>query len=113
MNKTIVLIWGLVTILPFIFFLYMTLTMFGMEPSDHEAFELQFDFIFKLGMWVNGVTMVLLVSYLVYLFKTSRVPKDKKALWAVVLFMGHAISMPIFWYIYIWSPTKKGTGHGV
>ncbi len=42
-----------------------------------------------------------------YLFKTDVVPQDKKALWAVVLFLGNMISMPIFWYLYIWTKLKE------
>ena len=32
--------------------------------------------------------------YIVFLFKTDRVPRDKKALWAVVLFLGNILAMP-------------------
>jgi hypothetical protein len=46
---------------------------------------------------------VLIFVYIRYLFKTDTVPKDKKALWAVVLFLGNMISMPIFWYLYVWK----------
>ena len=45
--------------------------------------------------------------YIFYLFKTDVVPQDKKALWAVVIFLGNMISMPIFWYIYIWKKVKE------
>mgnify|MGYP001496655692 CR=1 FL=1 len=48
--------------------------------------------------------MALIVSYIVCLFKTSNVPNDKKPLWAVVIFMGHFLAMPIFWYLYVWRP---------
>jgi hypothetical protein len=35
-------------------------------------------------------------------FRNDRVNKDMKVLWAVVLFMGSFIAMPIYWYLYIW-----------
>lgn len=44
----------------------------------------------------------LLIFYIIYLFKTERVPNDKKTLWAVVLFLGNIFAMPFFWYLYIW-----------
>lgn len=105
-KKAIALTWGLATVLPFLFIIYITYAMFGMDPSDHETFQLQFDFNFRLGTWINAGTVGLLISYIIYLFKTGHVPKDKKVLWAVVLFMGNAVSMPIFWFIYVWLPIK-------
>jgi len=52
------------------------------------------------------VTMLLMFGltafYIVFLFKTDRVPQDKKALWAVVLFLGNILAMPVFFYLYIW-----------
>jgi hypothetical protein len=39
---------------------------------------------------------------MVNVFRNDRVDKDKKVLWAVVLFMGNMIAMPIYWYLYIW-----------
>jgi hypothetical protein len=52
---------------------------------------------------------VLIVVYIVHVFKTDRVPQDKKALWAVVLFLGNIVAMPIYWYLYIWSKPKPVT----
>jgi hypothetical protein len=105
MNKTIALAWGAASVLPFAFMLFF-MTSIMIEPStdDFEEHSAQFDFVFQIGMWANASIFALLISYIVYLFKTDHVPKDKKALWAVVLFMGHVLAMPIFWYIYVWSP---------
>lgn len=50
--------------------------------------------------WVWG----LLAFYLVHLFKTDVVAKEQKALWAVVLFLGNMLAMPVYWYLYIWRP---------
>ncbi|NLG84554.1 MAG: hypothetical protein GX493_08130 [Firmicutes bacterium] len=44
--------------------------------------------------------------YIVNVFNTDLVDKDKKALWAVVLFFGNIIAMPIYWYLYIWREPK-------
>lgn len=49
----------------------------------------------------------LLIYYIRHLFKTKLVPNDMKALWAVVLFLGNMIAMPVFWYHYIWTPAWK------
>ncbi len=38
----------------------------------------------------------LTVFYIVHVFRTDRVPADKKALWAVVLFLGNLLAMPFY-----------------
>ena len=52
----------------------------------------------------------LIAFYIVYSFKTDRVPQDKKALWAAVLFFCGMVAMPVFFYLYIWpeaGPDQK------
>ncbi len=44
----------------------------------------------------------LLVFYIYNLFKNENVKSDQKVLWALVLFMGNMMAMPIYWYLYIW-----------
>jgi hypothetical protein len=63
-------------------------------------------------LWMMG----LLAIYIVNVFKNDRVTDDKKALWAVVIFLGNIIAMPIYWYLYIWREpgpsleTSQGSG---
>jgi hypothetical protein len=52
---------------------------------------------------------VLIAFYIAYLFKTDRVPQDKKALWAVVLFLGNMLTMPVFFYLYVWPSHRPTT----
>lgn len=44
----------------------------------------------------------LMAFYLVYLFKTKRVPENTKALWAVGVIVGGVVAMPAFFYLYVW-----------
>jgi len=46
---------------------------------------------------------VLCAICIIDVFKSDRVVKDKKTLWAVVLFMGGIFACPVYWYIYIWK----------
>jgi hypothetical protein len=57
-------------------------------------------------------TFGLLAFYVTFLFKTERVPQDKKALWAAVLFLGNMVAMPVFFYLYVWPDEwpRKTTG---
>jgi glucan phosphoethanolaminetransferase (alkaline phosphatase superfamily) len=52
--------------------------------------------------------LALTVFYIVNIFRNDRVEKDKKARWAIVIFMGSAIAMPIYWYLYIWKEANAG-----
>lgn len=49
-------------------------------------------------LWIISLT----IFYMANVFRNDRVNKDMKVLWAVVLFMGSIIAMPIYWYLYIW-----------
>ena len=69
-----------------------------------------FGIIFPLHLLTMVEIAALLVIYIVYLFRTSRIEQDKKVLWAVVLFLGSIIAMPVFWYLYMWKALEQGAG---
>ena len=102
-------LWGGVTLLPvvYMFYFFASFGPSGGQVNPEEA-RAQFDFLWRLHMATMALILGLLVTYIVYLFKTEHVPKDKKALWAVVLFMGNMVSMPVFWVLYVWQPLKRG-----
>jgi hypothetical protein len=107
MRKTLALFWLIATLLPFAhivyFIIYMT-SMWGIEAQDFQQQREQFDVLFRLHIAAMGLIVILMASYIVYLFRTKCVATDKKALWAVVLFMGSFFAMPIFWFLYVWKP---------
>jgi len=107
MNRIVALFWLLLTILPFVYFVYFFSLMSGPMPTSHTDMEAQFNFMFRLHMAVMLGMLVLTASYIIYVFKTTHVPVEKKALWAVVLFMGSVLAMPIFWYLYVWRPLQS------
>lgn len=112
MSRPIALIWGALTILPLLRMIYLVGSIalaFG-----HARFEMSksnFDSMFRFQVFTVLLILLLIASYITFLFKTERVASDKKALWAVVLFLGHIIAMPIFWYLYVWSE-DRGAGAG-
>ena len=62
-----------------------------------------FAVLFALHIFTMLLIMGLSIFYIVDVFKNNRVDKDKKALWAIVIFLGNMIAMPIYWYLYIWN----------
>lgn len=108
MSKPAKIILGIATLWPllyiFIFFAFVfssaILAMNGSavigDPSSG------FGTIFVLHLFTILLMFVLLTIYIVNVFNNDRVENDKKALWAVVLFLGNIIAMPVYWYLYIW-----------
>lgn len=88
----------------FFIFAFIAFTMgttFSGKPPDKSTFDF-FPVVFIMHFGVMLLCFALLAFYIFYLFKSDRVPQDKKALWAVVLFLGSFLAMPIFWYLYVW-----------
>src|SRR5689334_17536124 len=108
MSKTLKLLLGLVTLWPFAYLILFFITIFsfflftvGSGPGSGPPPVIAF--IFPLHLLTMLIVMALMVFYIVDVFRNNQVEKDKKTLWAVVLFMGNMIAMPIYWYIYIWK----------
>ena len=57
-------------------------------------------------MWVHLAVMVLLIGletfYLLYLFRTDRVPPDQRAKWAVALLVVNVAALPLFFFFHVW-----------
>lgn len=97
MNRGVALLLGLITVLPIASICYMS----WFSVSDEQR-----DLLWSL----DGALVFLgfIAFYMVYLFRTSHVPRSKRALWAVVLVLGHVFAMPVFWYHYVWKPNRGG-----
>jgi heme/copper-type cytochrome/quinol oxidase subunit 2 len=106
-GKAIVL--GIFTAWPILYMMFFMCVVFGMfvlmstggQGGGSEPPMILW-IIFPLHLLTMLEVVVLLVIYILHVFKTDRVPQEQKALWAVVLFLGNAIAMPVYWYLYIW-----------
>lgn len=47
------------------------------------------------------LALLLIVGYLIYMFYTEYIPKEKKVLWGVILVLGNIFAIPIFWFFYL------------
>lgn len=121
MSRTTKILLGIATAWPIVYMGLFMAFMFGsffftfMTEMHHsgagpEAFPIAFVVLFALHfltmLWILG----LLVFYILHVFQTNRVPKDQKALWAVVLFLGGPLAMPVYWYLYIWREPRPEEG---
>ena len=109
MQKPAKVVLGVATLWPIVYvFLFMAFffsaIFFGPGPAEPGSGVQP---LMALFVGVHLLTMALILGltifYIVNIFRNERVEKDKKALWAIVIFMGSAIAMPIYWYLYIWK----------
>jgi hypothetical protein len=106
-------VWPFVWMLIFMmFFAWMMFFMSSQSKMNdaHRGMPLPFILLFAGHFLTMLLVLALTAFYIVYLFKTDRVPQDKKALWAVVLFFANFFAFPIFWYLYIWKAPAAITG---
>ncbi len=109
MKKTTKILLAIATIFPFLYMIFFFVVIFSsifLMPADGSSEGGVFPNLFMIIVPLHLLTMLLImgltVFYMVNVFRNDRVDKDKKVLWAVVIFMGNMIAMPIYWYLYIW-----------
>ena len=102
MKKSSKILLALVTIWPFVYmilFMGVIVSLAVLQGTDPGI-------IWAIIIPLHLLTMLWIISrtifYMVNVFRNDRVNKDMKILWAVVLFMGSIVAMPIYWYLYIW-----------
>lgn len=98
---------GFLTLLAiaYIFFFFAVLLIAVSRAGAPDEGSIMFLFFMHFAVIV--LTWCLIGFYIYYLFKTDHVKQDYKALWAVVLFLGNMLAMPVFWYLYIWKPADN------
>jgi glucan phosphoethanolaminetransferase (alkaline phosphatase superfamily) len=106
MQKSTKLLLAAASLWPFvyiiIFFLFTFSTML-LGPTMGDAMPPVMIVFFATHFLTMVLILALTVFYIVDVFRNDRVEKDKKVLWAVVIFMGNMIAMPIYWYLFIWK----------
>lgn len=107
MQKPTKVLLGIATLWPIaylVLFFVFIFSAFLISPETGGAGVARgFTLIFALHLLTMLVIAALTVFYIVNIFRNNQVAKDQKALWAIVIFMGNAIAMPIYWYLYIWK----------
>ena len=100
LQKSSKLLLGAVTLWPIVYFFIFLILIFSAIVFNAPP---TFAWIFGLHLLTMLLIMGLTIFYIVDVFRNNRVDKDKKALWAIVIFMGNMIGMPIYWYLFIWK----------
>jgi hypothetical protein len=107
---------GVLTVWPFVYIMFFTfavswLTILSEGPSPTGSMPLDFRLLAATHLATILLMFGLIAFYIVFLFKTTRVAPDKKALWAVVLFLGNAVAMPVFFWLHVWPAQQSSTAN--
>ncbi len=120
LSRPIKVLIGALTIWPivYVFFFvgFIALSIFAISdgvstrlPATNDGPPIWFAVLMVLHLGTMAIGLAVMAFYIVYLFKTDRVEEGRKALWAVVLFMGGPIAQPIFFWLYIWPERWPAT----
>lgn len=88
-------------------YIYIFLCLVAALPVAHflsqggEPPEVPLWFVYPIHLGTILVTWLLTGYFVVYVWKTQTVPRNKRALWTLLLILGNMLAMPFFWYHYL------------
>ena len=117
MNRVKAILIGLATCWPFLYMSVFVATFvssfFSIASKGGESLlGRHFAVFFGLHILTMLVSLGLMIYFIVHLFRSSSIPNDKKPLWAIILFMGGIVAMPIYWFLHIWKPLRESPASG-
>jgi len=105
--KTTIL--GIFTVLPILFFIisYPFFTDF-IRSIESEAYTSDQDVatFFLMASMVLMVLILIFVLMRIYkkdVAKNPNIEESKRPLWVTLIFFGNLLTMPVYWYLYIWK----------
>ena len=91
----------------FIILTYAVMIFSGFERGTWSEISLALKIWICLLFVTLADGVVLLILYIIYVYKAGRVRQEKRALWTVTLLCASWVAMPFFWYYYIRQDLKK------
>lgn len=91
--------WPLLYIVFFVAIVGAATVAGGGEPDNELLVPMPV--LFGLHLATMVLIIALMIIYIRDAYRTPEVPDDRRTFWAVVLFMGNAIAMPIYWWLYM------------
>ena len=105
-SKIALLVATFLPVLYMVLFVANIAFMSAAGPGQNPVFD-NFGIFMALHLCVMLLMFALMTFYIVFLFKTDRVRNDMKAVWAVAIFMGSFVAMPVFWFLHIWPSAES------
>jgi hypothetical protein len=94
-------LWPIIYMFIFFGFIFGSFMRVASTKEPDGAFR-SFQVVMVAHLGTMFIMMALLVFYIVHVFKNPALAGDRRTLWAVVLFFGNAIAMPVYWFLYVW-----------
>jgi hypothetical protein len=87
--------------------LYLVWFMVLMVTSMSGAALFDVERTLAIHVATMGLTMLLLVYYVVHVFRSKSVPHDRRVMWLLVLFFGAPVAMPVYWFLHVWPQRSE------
>lgn len=105
-SKPLKVLLGIGSILPlvgytlfFIFFVTRFIALFANISSVRN----QEEFTSLMASFQRFYTLNwVLALFIVDVFRTERVPQDRRVMWLILLLVGGFLAMPVYWYLNVW-----------
>ncbi len=99
--------WPLIYLIVFLVFFMFLFYSFAISSQTNSSANNNLDNIFLLIFPLHLITMIwifaLLIVYVIIIFRNERLVGDKQLLWIIIIFVGGILTMPFYWYIYVWK----------
>jgi len=82
----------------------------GADPDD-AGFLIPFGVLMGLHIGTMVLIIALLIVYIRDAYSNPRLDDNKRVFWAVVLFLGNMIAMPIYWWVYLRREPDRSATH--
>lgn len=76
-------------------------TLQGGGDPDGDGFVIPFGVLAALHLATMLLIVALLVVFIRDAYGNPRIDEGKRTFWAIVLFMGNMIAMPVYWWLYM------------
>lgn len=96
---------GLLSFIPLLCTIALMLSMFilafvDLTGGDEDAFML---YILPLFVLITLLIPLLIIFYILHAINNQKIRGQKKVLWILFLFSGNIISIPVYFYQFIWK----------
>jgi hypothetical protein len=105
---------GALAILPGVLFVLIFVCFFALMANDlmrqnppHQM-PVLFVFMFPLHCLLMGVCVTGLVLFIIDVFRNPHVAENLRPMWMVLFFFVGLVTVPLYWFLYIWQPLRGG-----
>jgi membrane protein implicated in regulation of membrane protease activity len=110
MRRDRTLLLGALSVLPALYMAFF-MVLVGISAFDNGGkLLIPFGVLMALHLSAMVLIIVLLVVFIRDAYRSPRVDDNKRAFWAIVLFLGNAIAFPIYWWVYMRQPAGRPSG---